>query len=114
MDCCQPTEEKKPLTIIIFSIDSPRRLFVPGLLFVNLVSRGVHGVYYKSLVSPTLRAKWKEEISTVHWPLEVRELAVDLAAIKSVMRAQAQHIITKKGGELWGQKPQEGNVLLSS
>jgi len=54
-------------------------------------------MYYKSLVSPTLRAKWKEEISTVHWPLEVRELAVDLAAIKSVMQAQAQHIITKGG-----------------
>lgn len=64
-------------------------------------------MYYKSLVLPTLQAKWKEEISTVHWPLEVQELTVDLTAIRSVMQAQAQHIITK-GGELWGQNHKRG------
>ena len=69
-------------------------------------------MYYKSLVLPTLQAKWKEEISTVHWPPEVLELAVDLAAIRSVMQAQAQHVIFKKGRAL-RTEPHEGNLLLS-
>ena len=96
MACCQPTQ-RKPLNYNYILHRPSRRLFVPGLLFVNFVSQGVHRMYYKSLFSPTLRAKWKEEISTVHWPLEVLELALDLAAIKSVMQFQAHNY---KRGEL--------------